>query len=231
MNEERTQKYAGFWKRAIALWIDIIIVSFIVFPLAIFIALCTTNTIVVEPPFDIFTKTEFYGETATTEHISDDGGKAITTTMFKKITVLNIWEYHYRVTETTEENKIITNNQANTTTETRSQLIDPSTQNAIYMTDSGDIEFFFIFIYWILFEASLWQASPGKMALKIKVINENQQRQTLFEAIGRNLLKLPSAFIFFIGFMMCGWTDKKQTLHDKLTNSFVINTNFKHHSE
>ena len=59
MNDDRTKKYAGFWKRAIALWIDAIIVSFVIFPLAILIALFCKDIIVIEPPFNMFTKRFF----------------------------------------------------------------------------------------------------------------------------------------------------------------------------
>ena len=38
----------------------------------------------------------------------------------------------------------------------------------------------------------------------------------------RNLLKLLSAAILMIGFLMAGWTRRKQALHDKLTGCYVV---------
>jgi uncharacterized RDD family membrane protein YckC len=41
-------------------------------------------------------------------------------------------------------------------------------------------------------------------------------------ALARNLGKLPSAMILLIGFMMAGWTNKKQALHDKMASCLVV---------
>ena len=42
------------------------------------------------------------------------------------------------------------------------------------------------------------------------------------EAAARNVLKVLSGIILFIGFFMAGWTDKKQGLHDKISGMLVV---------
>ena len=44
----------------------------------------------------------------------------------------------------------------------------------------------------------------------------------MVQAFGRTLGKVPSAGIFWIGFMMAGWTARKQALHDLMARSVVL---------
>jgi uncharacterized RDD family membrane protein YckC len=60
------------------------------------------------------------------------------------------------------------------------------------------------------------------MIFGMQVVDRDGQRLSLPTAIGRNLLKSLSAAILFIGFMMAGWTRRKQALHDKIMNCFVV---------
>lgn len=78
------------------------------------------------------------------------------------------------------------------------------------------------FLYFTLMESSAKQGSPGKMALRIKVVNANLQRLTFAEAFNRNMAKFVTVLIFGIGFIMVGFTPKKQALHDKIANTLVI---------
>lgn len=76
-------------------------------------------------------------------------------------------------------------------------------------------------MYFSVMESSEKQATLGKMALNLKVGDANGQRISLSNALGRYLAKIISAVILCIGFMMVGWDDKKQGLHDKIANTFV----------
>ena len=44
---------------------------------------------------------------------------------------------------------------------------------------------------------------------------------TLLRALGRNALKILSAIPLFFGYLMAGWTAKKQSLHDILAGCTV----------
>jgi uncharacterized RDD family membrane protein YckC len=77
-------------------------------------------------------------------------------------------------------------------------------------------------IYFIGMESSSRQATLGKMAVGIMVGDQNGNRISVGQAAGRYFGKILSALILFVGFMMAGWDDKKQALHDKLAGTFVF---------
>lgn len=201
MIEYQRNQFAGFWYRFAAFVIDVIVVSLIVFPFAFLIGLAAPNLLLVEVPFDFFT---------TTTVVSED---VEAKTSIEKDEVLGIWTYHYKATQSTDDSG---------NTSTSRILIDPVTQLGIEKTTSDDIETVIIFIYWILLEASAWQASLGKRIIGIKVVTLEGGKPDIFQCSARNLLKILSGLILFIGFMMAGWTDRKQALHDKLSRLLVV---------
>ena len=75
--------------------------------------------------------------------------------------------------------------------------------------------------YFVAFESSSKQATLGKMAVGIKVGNRFGEQLSFGNALGRYVGKILSAITLTIGFMMAGWDDKKQALHDKLANTYV----------
>lgn len=77
-------------------------------------------------------------------------------------------------------------------------------------------------LYFALQESSAQQATLGKRALGIKVTDGNGARIGFGRATGRFFGKLLSGLIFAIGFMLAGWTQKKQALHDMLANTLVV---------
>lgn len=79
-----------------------------------------------------------------------------------------------------------------------------------------------VLIYFIVMESSSLQATVGKLALGIKVVDLEGQRITLGKALVRYISKFLSAFILFFGYFMIGWTDRKQGLHDKVADTLVI---------
>jgi uncharacterized RDD family membrane protein YckC len=77
-------------------------------------------------------------------------------------------------------------------------------------------------LYYAFFEASEFQATPGKMALGLIVTDEEGVRIGFGRATGRYFGKILSGLILYIGFMMAGWTQKKQALHDILAKTLVV---------
>lgn len=77
-------------------------------------------------------------------------------------------------------------------------------------------------LYFALMEASEKQATLGKMALGIKVTTMEGNRLTFLNALGRNLGKIISGAILYIGYIMAGFTEKKQALHDMMANALVV---------
>lgn len=82
-----------------------------------------------------------------------------------------------------------------------------------------------LIVNWLYFayqESSVRQATIGKLAVGIKVCTENGERLNFANATGRFFAKIISAVILLIGFIMVAFNGKKQGLHDKLANTFVL---------
>ena len=77
-------------------------------------------------------------------------------------------------------------------------------------------------VYFAVLHSSKWQASIGKKAVGLKVVDENGNRISFGRATGRYFAEFLSALILGIGYMMVGWTKKKQGLHDMIAGTFVI---------
>jgi uncharacterized RDD family membrane protein YckC len=76
--------------------------------------------------------------------------------------------------------------------------------------------------YFCGFESSSRQATPGKMAVGIKVGDANGEQISFANAVGRYFAKFISGIILLIGYMMAGWDEKKQALHDKIAGTYVF---------
>jgi uncharacterized RDD family membrane protein YckC/Tfp pilus assembly major pilin PilA len=79
-----------------------------------------------------------------------------------------------------------------------------------------------VWLYFALCEASAWQATPGKLALGLQVTGEWGQRIGFARATGRTFGKYISALIMGVGFLMAGWTARKQALHDLMAGCCVV---------
>jgi uncharacterized RDD family membrane protein YckC len=77
-------------------------------------------------------------------------------------------------------------------------------------------------IYYTMFEASAWQATPGKRVLRLYVADLSGQRITLARAATRNLAKIISSLTFLVGYLVAGFTERKQALHDILASCLVL---------
>jgi uncharacterized RDD family membrane protein YckC len=77
-------------------------------------------------------------------------------------------------------------------------------------------------LYYSLLESSAWQATLGKKALGLEVTDLDGNRISFGRATGRFFAKFISWMILFIGYIMAGFTEKKQALHDILAGTLVI---------
>ena len=78
-------------------------------------------------------------------------------------------------------------------------------------------------LYFALMESSAKQGTLGKMALSIIVTDENGNRISFGRATGRYFGKIISGAILCIGYIMAGFTEKKQALHDMIAGCLVVN--------
>ena len=78
-------------------------------------------------------------------------------------------------------------------------------------------------LYYASMESSTHQATLGKMALGLYVTDLNRQRLSFGRASGRFFAKLVSGLIpFAIGYIMAGFTARKQALHDMIASCLVL---------
>jgi uncharacterized RDD family membrane protein YckC len=76
--------------------------------------------------------------------------------------------------------------------------------------------------YFAVLESSPWQATIGKRALGLYVCDSERSRLTVNRAAGRMLAKYLSGLTIGVGFVICGFTKKKQALHDMIAGCLVL---------
>jgi uncharacterized RDD family membrane protein YckC len=77
-------------------------------------------------------------------------------------------------------------------------------------------------LYFALQESSSAQATVGKRVLGLKVINLEGNRIGFGQASGRFFGKILSGMILCVGYMMAGFTERKQALHDMVAGTLVV---------
>jgi len=77
-------------------------------------------------------------------------------------------------------------------------------------------------IYEAAMESSSLQATLGKMIFGMKVTDLNRNRISFARATGRHFAKYLSSMILFIGYIMAGFTERKQALHDIIASTVVV---------
>jgi len=78
------------------------------------------------------------------------------------------------------------------------------------------------FLYAPMLESSDLKGTLGKYWVGIQVVDKNGRRLTFQAALLRNLLKLVSSTLFFIGHLAALFTVRHQAVHDMLADSLVI---------
>ena len=76
-------------------------------------------------------------------------------------------------------------------------------------------------LYFILFWGFL-SATPGKMALKLKIVEEGGKKLTWPKAIIRFLGYIPSTIALFLGFIWIGFDKEKRGWHDMIAKTRVV---------
>ena len=78
------------------------------------------------------------------------------------------------------------------------------------------------YLYSAVMESSSWQGTLGKRMLGLCVTDLGGHRVTFGRATGRTFAKYLSGMTAGIGYLLCGFTRKKQGLHHMLTNCLVV---------
>lgn len=78
------------------------------------------------------------------------------------------------------------------------------------------------FFYFPIFNSSVIRATPGKYLLGMAVVKPDESRIDFKTAIIRHLMGYVSSFLICFGYLMALFTDKKQTLHDYVADTVVV---------
>ena len=102
---------------------------------------------------------------------------------------------------------------------------DESVPHIAVMVLGGGVTLMLVVVAGWLYEAlmlsSKYQATLGKMIFGMRVTDLYGNRISFARATGRHFGKWLSSFILFIGYIMVGFTERKQGLHDMLAGTLV----------
>lgn len=76
--------------------------------------------------------------------------------------------------------------------------------------------------YYAGFESSSMQATLGKLAVGIKVVDAQGRRLSRGRAIGRWFSAILSYLTLYVGYLLIAFTDRKQGLHDMVAKTQVV---------
>jgi uncharacterized RDD family membrane protein YckC len=75
--------------------------------------------------------------------------------------------------------------------------------------------------YTVFFVAK-YAATPGKMALGLRVVMADGRRLSVGRAIGRYFAEMVSGIACYVGYIMVGFDDQKRALHDRMCDTRVV---------
>jgi uncharacterized RDD family membrane protein YckC len=84
------------------------------------------------------------------------------------------------------------------------------------------LSFFMWIIYCAIMEASPYEGTFGKRALKIKVTDKNGTRLTVEKSVTRNFTKIFSYVLIGLGFIWVLFNKERRGWHDVIANTYVI---------
>jgi uncharacterized RDD family membrane protein YckC len=70
--------------------------------------------------------------------------------------------------------------------------------------------------------SSSWQATVGKRALGIRVLDVENQKTCFGQITARHFAKFLSTFLFGMGFLMAAFGARRQAMHDVVSNTVVV---------
>ena len=101
-------------------------------------------------------------------------------------------------------------------------ITNAQTLNTYLATAIGLMSLLLTWAYYSGMESSPLQATIGKLVVGIYVTDLQGQRISFGRATGRWFGKIISGAILLIGYLMAGFTEKKQALHDMMARCLVL---------
>jgi uncharacterized RDD family membrane protein YckC len=91
---------------------------------------------------------------------------------------------------------------------------------------AATVSLLWTWLYHVLLESSKWQATLGKKVLGLVVTDMGGRRVSFGRATGRHFAKIITNLVpAFIGYIMAGFTERKQALHDMIAGCLVLRRN------
>ncbi len=78
------------------------------------------------------------------------------------------------------------------------------------------------FLYYPIFESSIMSATPGKALMGMTVVGVGGERISYKTGVLRFFCRYLSLVLLYVGFLMQPFTEKKQTLHDMIAGTVVV---------
>jgi uncharacterized RDD family membrane protein YckC len=79
-------------------------------------------------------------------------------------------------------------------------------------------------LYWALMQSSARQATYGKSLVGLKVTGLAGERISFARALAREAAKIVSTLTLLVGYIIAGFTKRKQALHDFVASTYVVRT-------
>ncbi len=87
---------------------------------------------------------------------------------------------------------------------------------------AGFVSVFVSWLYYALMQSSAKQATLGKAAMGLIVVDENLERLSFARASLRYFSKIISSMFLYFGYIMAAFTREKRALHDFIAGTYVI---------
>jgi uncharacterized RDD family membrane protein YckC len=100
-----------------------------------------------------------------------------------------------------------------------------------FFSPTPPADFSFLMMYPVLFAVSIFYsvwfvgkfgATPGKMALGLKIVSSSGDPVSYKKAVARFFAEIVSAIICYIGYIMAAFDDQRKALHDQICDTRVI---------
>lgn len=93
---------------------------------------------------------------------------------------------------------------------------------------SLDVEYFLLayavlgVVYFVGCACAPWRSTWGKWVCDLKIVTLEGGRISIWQSVFRYFTQMFFSSFLYIGFMMIGWTGKKQGLHDMMVGTYVV---------
>lgn len=101
-------------------------------------------------------------------------------------------------------------------------IILPFSFNEYLAMLGGLVAIVFFFGYFVVMHSSALQATVGKWLLRVKVTDREGNRIGIGRSLGRLLGLFVSSFTLGIGYLLAGFTERRQALHDMIAGTLVV---------